>query len=208
MRVLAFFLLLFSHTVMGQWYVGGNVGVSFSNFKSKSPWKEVSNSSMTISVSAFKQVRPNTGLTVKLEYLQKGYYHKVCNTIYDKLEANYLEMPVMIDYNFIIPSLNNWKAHAGLGFYGAYWLTGKYKTRGFDSGDDRFDFKKQRYKRFDMGPGVMARIEYILKNGSVSLDSRYEIGLMDMQKGRNNNVANTNRTFVLGFTYMKYMQRN
>jgi hypothetical protein len=208
MRALLFLFVFFSYTATAQWYVGGAAGVSFSNFKSKSPWKEVTSSGMALGLTAFKQIKPNVGLTIQLEYLQKGYYHKVCNTIYDKLQSNYLELPITLDYNFLVPSMENWKAHVGLGFYGGYWLSGKYKTKGFDDIDDNFDFSKEGYKRFDFGPGVMGRIEYILKNGSLSFDVRYEVGLMDMQKKVNDTANNTNRTLVLGLCYMKYLQKN
>src|SRR6187399_2242334 len=93
------------------WSIGGNAGVSFSNYKAKTPWKEVSNMGYSFGMKGFKQVNSNFGVTLELQYIQKGYYHKVCDDIYDQLEANYLEVPIMIDYAIIVPSLQNWKAH-------------------------------------------------------------------------------------------------
>jgi len=95
------------------------------------------------------------------------------------------------------------KGHVDLGIYTAYWLSGKYKTKGFDDSSENFDFKKSNASRFDVGPNVGGRIEYILKNGSLSLDVRYEIGLLDLQKRANDNTRNTNRALVVGLYYLK-----
>jgi hypothetical protein len=185
------------------WYVGGKAGASFSNYKSRTPWKEVTNLGYTFGVTAFKQINNNFGVGFELQYIQKGYYHKICNTITDQLDANYLEIPVNVDYTFLIPGLKNWKAHANLGFYTAYWLSGKYRMEGFDTSSEDFDFDKSGARRFDFGPSAGARVEYILKNGSISLDCRYELGILDMQDAKNESMKNTNRALVLGINYMK-----
>jgi hypothetical protein len=203
-KILLIITFLFPLIAQAQlWSVGGNAGVSFSNYKAKTPWKEVSNMGFTFGVKGFKQVNSNFGMTVELQYIQKGYYHKVCNDIYDQLEANYLEVPIMIDYAIIIPSLQNWKAHLSLGIYGAYWLSGKYKMKGFDETREDFDFKQSEASRLDFGPNAGGRIEYILKNGSLSLDFRYELGLLDLQKQVNDDTNNVNRAFIVGLTYLK-----
>lgn len=190
------------------WYIGGNLGVSFSNYKTKTPWKEASNTGFTFGAKAFKQVNTNFGLIFELQYIQKGYNHKICNDITDQLKANYLEIPVMIDYTFIVPSLQNLKGHLNAGVYAAYWMSGKYKMTGFDESSEDFDFDKSNASRFDFGPNVGGRIEYLLKkNGSISLDFRYEIGLMDLQKQVEDGTKNTNRTFVIGVSYMKMLSK-
>jgi hypothetical protein len=186
-----------------QWFVGIKAGPTLSNYKTKTPWKEVSNFGYTFGATAFRQLNSNVGVNFELQYIQKGYYHKVCNTISDKLEAHYVEIPIMFDYTFIIPTLKNFKLHGNLGFYTAYWLSGKYKTKGLDdTGDDTFDFSKSKASRFDIGPNGGGRIEYVLKNGSLSLDFRYELGLLDLQKRVNDNTRNTNRAVVIGISYM------
>lgn len=203
-------LLLLSVPLASQaqlWYIGGKIGASFSNYKTQTPWKEVSNTGLDVGVIAFKQINPNYGLNIELHYIQKGYNHKVCTEISDQLDANYLEVPIMIDYTFIVPSLQNWKGHLNLGVYGAYWLSGKYKMAGFDESSEEFDFEKSEASRFDFGPNVGGRVEYLLKNGSISLDLRYEIGLLDLQKQINDNTKNTNRTFIVGLTYMKLLTK-
>jgi hypothetical protein len=185
------------------WYIGGKAGATLSNYKTKTPWKEVSNVGYTVGFTAFRQLSSNVGINLELQYIQKGYYHKICNTISDKLLANYVEVPIMFDYAFIIPSLRNVKLHGTLGVYTAYWLSGKYKTEGFDDTDETLDFEKSGTKRFDFGPNGGGRLEYILSNGSISLDFRYELGLLDLQKKINDDTSNTNRALVVGISYLK-----
>jgi hypothetical protein len=196
-------LLSLSFSANAQWSLGGKAGLTSSNYKTKTPWKEVSNMGFTVGITGYRQLNNNFGLLLDLSYIQKGYNHKICNTIYDQLEANYLEVPVMLDYRFIVPSLQNWRGHFTLGIYTAYWLSGKYKMEGFDVTSEDFDFSKTGASRFDFGPNAGARIEYILKNGSLSLDFRYEIGLLDLQKQALDNTKNTNRAMIIGLSYLK-----
>ena len=204
--ILILFLSLSAPLVCAQiWYVGIKAGPTLSNYKTKTPWKEVSNLGYTFGAVAYKQMSANIGVGLELQYIQKGYYHKICNTITDKLEAHYLEIPVMFDYTFIIPGLKNFKVHGNLGIYTAYWLSGKYQTEGFDTdqSSEDFDFDKSNAKRFDFGPNAGGRLEYFLKNASISLDLRYELGLVDLQNKLNDNTNNTNRVFIIGISYMK-----
>lgn len=187
------------------WYVGIKAGPTLSNYKTKTPWKEVSNLGYTFGAVGYKQITANIGIGIELQYIQKGYNHKICNTITDRLKAQYLEVPIVFDYTFIIPGFKNFKVHGNVGVYTAYWLSGKYQTEGFDTeqSTEDFDFDESNAKRFDFGPNVGGRLEYFLKNGSLSLDLRYEIGLLDLQNKLNDNTNNTNRAFIIGFSYMK-----
>ncbi len=207
MRIAFLILFLFSASLASAqiWYIGVKAGPTFSNYKTKTPWKEASNIGYTFGFTSFKQMGPHFGLALDLHYIQKGYYHKVCNTITDKLEAHYLEVPIMVDYTFIMPGLKNFKLHANVGVYTAYWLNGIYKTKGYDPGgaSDNVDFSQTGTKRFDFGPNVGGRLEYFLKNGSLSLDLRYELGILDLQSNAHDNTNNTNRAFIVGISYMK-----
>jgi hypothetical protein len=187
------------------WYVGPKAGATFSNYKSRTPWKEVTNAGYTAGIAAFKQITNNFGIGAEVQYIQKGYYHKICNTITDQLDANYIEVPLMADYSFLIPGLKNFKGHANIGFYSAYWLSAKYRMEGYDNNSDEFDFKKNDASRFDFGPLAGGRIEYILRNSSISLDFRYELGVLDLQNSVNDNTSNTNRAFVVGLNYLKIL---
>jgi hypothetical protein len=204
MKSILFILLFVPCLAYGQrWYIGGGAGVSFSNYKARTPWKEVSNTGFSVGAKGFRQLGANYGFTVELHYVQKGYFHKVCDEIYDQLQANYLEIPIMFDYAIIVPSLQNWKAHVNVGVYTAYWVSGKYTMKGFDQAGEDFDFEASKASRFDFGPNAGGRLEYVLRNGSLSLDFRYEIGLPDLQKQVQDNTKNTNRAFIVGLTYLK-----
>lgn len=205
-KILSILFILTSTVVSAQWYVGVKAGPTFSNYKTKTPWKEASNIGLNFGATAFRKVNSNFGVSAELQYIRKGYYHKICNTITDKLNTTYLEIPIMVDYTFIIPTLKNFKGHATLGLYTAYWLSAKYETEGFDNSSESFDFSKNKASRFDVGPNAGGRIEYMLKNASISLDLRYELGLVDLQKTMNDNTANTNRAFILGLSYFKLLK--
>lgn len=201
-------LLLSSSLTQAQLlYFGGNAGVTFSNYKAKTPWKEVPNMGFSAGLKGFKQINSNYGVMLELQYIQKGYFHKVCNDVYDQLEASYVEVPIMLDYTFIVPSLQNWRGHFNVGIYGAYWISGKYKMKGYDETQEDFDFDKSNTSRFDFGPNAGGRIEYILSKGTISLDFRYELGLLDLQKQVNDNTKNVNRAFIVGLSYMKSISK-
>lgn len=175
MRTTVLILLLSLSTTLASaqiWYIGIKAGPTLSNYKSKTPWKEASNLGYTFGAVGYKQMTANIGIGAELQYIQKGYFHKICNTITDKLKAQYIEVPIVFDYTFIIPGLKNFKVHGNLGIYTAYWLSGKYQTEGFetDESSEDFDFDKSNAKRFDFGPNVGGRLEYFLNNGSFSLD--------------------------------------
>ncbi len=203
-KIFAFILFVLPLSLFAQWSIGGKAGVTFSNYKTKSPWEEVSNIGYAVGISGYNKFNSNFGLFLELQYIQKGYNHQICDTFYDKLKGNYIEIPLLLDYSFIIPSLDNFRAHVNLGVYTAYWVGGKYETKIDDEAfTETFDFEKNNASRFDIGPSGGARIEYILKNGSISLDFRYEMGLIDLQKKVNDNTTNTNRAMIIGVTYLK-----
>ena len=205
-KILPLILILFSTTIFAQnWYVGFTAGPTFSNYKTKTPWKEVSNIGYTFGATAYRQTSANIGLSFGLQYITKGYNHVICNTITDKLNAAYIEIPIMVDYGFIVPTLKNFKAHLNLGFYSAFWLSGKYKMEGFDQTSESFDFSTSSASRFDIGPSGGGKIEYLLLNGSLSLDFRYELGLIDLQKKINDETKNSNHAWVIGISYMKLL---
>ena len=204
-KLIAVIFIILPLACSAQWHVGGKASVSFSNYKTKTPWKEIANTGFAAGFTAFKQVKINMGYSIGLEFIQKGYNHKICNTITDELEANYLEVPIMLNYTFLIPGVKNFKGHANAGFYTAYWISGKYKTQGFSTQSEDFNFESSEASRFDLGPSAGGRIEYVLRNGAISLDLRYELGLLDLQKKVSDNTRNTNRTFIIGISYLKLL---
>lgn len=202
-KIITFILLLSPLSLLAQWSVGLNAGATFSNFKTKTPWEEASNMGYTFGIKGYNQFNSNFGFNIELQYMQKGYNHQICDTYYDKLKADYIEIPLSLDYGFIVPAIDNLKIHASLGIYTAYWLSGKYETKIDDEAfTETYEFEEST-SRIDFGPSVGGRIEYLLKNGSLSLDLRYEMGLIDLQKKVTDNTSNVNRAMILGISYMK-----
>src|SRR5687767_6491247 len=114
-KLIAVIFALLPLACIAQWSVGGRASVSLSNYKTKTPWNEIANMGFAFGFTAFKQTNANFGYCLGLEYIQKGYNHKICNTITDELKANYLEIPIMLDYTFLVPGLKNFKAHVMAG---------------------------------------------------------------------------------------------
>ena len=186
-----------------QWSLGGKAGVTFSNFKTKTPWEEVSNTGYTVGLTAYNKFNDNFGFIIEAQYIRKGYNHQICDVYYDKLKATYLEVPMLLDYGFSVPAMENLKIHFALGFYTAYWLNGEYETKIDDEAfTEPYDLVKSGTSRFDFGPSGGARLEYLLKHSSISLDYRYEMGLIDLQKKVSDDTNNVNRAMVLGISYM------
>lgn len=196
------FGLLYS-TAIGQWQLGARAGVSLSDYKTQTPWKEALNQGFVFGLTGYKSLTTNIGLQAGFEYIEKGYYHKVCNTITDKFETTYLEIPLAMDHVFRLRAIQHIELHATLGFYAAYWISGKYTTTGFGTTSDPFDFKKNHASRIDLGSLFGGRIAYVLKKGTVSLDLRYEMGLIDLEEQSENNSRNTNRALVIGVGYTR-----
>lgn len=202
-KILLPLFVFISSTTIAQWSVGGKAGVTFSNYKTKTPWKEASNLGYTFGVAGYSKFNDNFGFNIELQYIQKGYNHQICDTFYDKLKATYIEIPMLLDYGFSVPGVENLKIHANLGFYSAYWLSGEYETKIDDEGfTETFEFEDSGASRFDFGPSGGARLEYLLKHSSISLDFRYEMGLIDLQKKVSDDVSNVNRAMVVGVSYL------
>lgn len=56
-------------------------------------------------------------------------------------------------------------------------------------------------------PSAGGRIKYLVKNGNLTLDFRYELGLIDLQKKVSDNTSNVNRAMIIGITYLKKVGR-
>jgi hypothetical protein len=207
-KIFTLIILLLPISLLAQWSLGINVSTSFSNYKTKTPWEEGSNIGYAFGIKGYNQFNSNFGFNIELQYIQKGYNHQICDTYYDKLKTDYIEIPMSIDYGFIVPAIQNLKIHGSLGFYSAYWLSGEYETKiDGEAFTETFEFEKNDASRFDFGPCAGARIAYLFKNGSLSLDYRYEMGLVDLQKKASDNTNNVNRATILGISYLKILGR-
>ncbi|HLT73989.1 MAG TPA: porin family protein [Ohtaekwangia sp.] len=201
-------IALFFPTIgFGQiWHAGIKAGVALSNFRNPTSWTEGIHTGYSFGATAYKQIRSNFGLGFEFQYQQKGYNHVLCETITDKLHAEYLEVPIMADYVFLIPGVKNLKGHVNAGGYAAYWLKGRYEMTGFGETEESFDFERSSARRFDFGPVAGGRLEWVRNHGSFSLDFRYAHGVSDMIKNKSDDTSrNTNRTFIVGLSYMRIL---
>jgi hypothetical protein len=202
-----FLILLFSlalHKASAQWFVGVKAGTVLANYKSPTYFKSAYKQGLLFGVTASKKINYDFEVQINAEYVQKGYYHYVCNTIYEKFETTFIQFPVLLGYN--VPLADKLKLHLKAGGYGAWWLSGRYKTSGFNPSDDNFDFSAREARRFDFGPVAGAEIEYLLLNGNLfGLEFRYDLGLQDMETSVDSG-TNTNRMMYLGAHYKFILQ--
>jgi hypothetical protein len=191
-----------SNDVFAQWHVGGKGGVVLADYKSPTNFKSAYKQGFMVGITASKQINYDFDIQINLEYAQKGYHHYVCNTIYEKLETTFLQVPLIISYN--VPVAEKLKLHLKVGGYGAFWLSGSYKSEGYKPSGDSFDFNSRGAKRFDFGPVGGAEIEYLLLNGNIfGIEFRYDLGLQDMESIEESG-KNTN-TMMFGGVYYKFI---
>jgi hypothetical protein len=184
---------------LAQWHVGGRAGITYSDYKSPTTFKSTPIQGKTVGLTAVKKLSYDFSLHVNLEYIEKGYHHLVCNTIYEKLQTTFVQIPLMLSYN--IPVAEKLKFQIKLGGYGAYWVGGKYKSEGYNPSTTEFDFKRMEATRVDFGINGGAQIEYLLLNGNLfGIDLRYDLGLRDMESGVGSG-KNTNKGWVAGLNY-------
>ena len=64
-----FILLLFPVITANaqQWSVGGKAGVTFSNFKTKTPWQEVSNIGYSVGLAGYNKFNENFGFNIEVQ---------------------------------------------------------------------------------------------------------------------------------------------
>jgi hypothetical protein len=87
------------------------------------------------------------------------------------------------------------------------WAMQTVKGAGDDYGNaDTTDAAGNVHSIFDFGPNAGGRIEYLLNSGTLSLNFRYELGLLDLQKQAHDNTKNSNRAFLVGISYLKMIR--
>lgn len=119
-----------------------------------------------------------------------GYSHKGAKEDDLKISAGYIEIPVHFGYRMGLT--DKISAFGEFGPYFGIGVAGKWKFDGEDLGDF---FGDDEAKRFDMGLGLRAGVEFMQK---YQVHIGYDFGLMklyDEDKNRNGN-------FTLGVSYM------
>jgi hypothetical protein len=191
--------ILAYYSVHAQWYVGGKAGVVLADYESPTEFKSTLKQGIMIGLTASGKLNYDFGIQLDLEYMEKGYHHYVCNTIYEKLETTFIQIPFMLSYN--IPFAEKLKVRVKAGGYAAWWLSAKYSMEGYKPSTTEYDFDARGAKRFDFGPSAGAEAEYLLHNGNVfGLEFRYDLGVQDMETAEGGG-SNTNRTMSAGLFY-------
>ena len=119
-----------------------------------------------------------------------GYSHKGAKEDDLKASAGYIEIPVHFGYRMAFS--DNISAFGEFGPYSGIGVAGKWKFDGEDFGDF---FGDDEAKRFDMGLGLRAGVEFCQK---YQVHVGYDFGLIKLyEEGKNRN-----GNFTLGVSYM------
>lgn len=206
MKNLYIILFLFPSTaVFAQFSVGLKAGMSMSDYSVKTKYEKASKGGLAAGLVVMNTVGKNMAIQADVLYVQKGYNHQICNQCYDKFTSTFIEVPLTIKYSFYLPKistkLENLKLNVVGGLYFSRWLNAKYETKIFDDKITQ-DFVFTGEKRADLGPNFGAGLEYALFAGSMILEYRYSVGMVDMSVPGSTN-AQKNKSAILSLTYLK-----
>ncbi len=208
MKKLSILFVLFSiasSSVFAQFSIGVKAGVSLSDYSVKTKYDKSNKGGIATGLVLMNTIGKNMALQADLLYVQKGYNHQICNQCYDKFTSTFIEVPLTLRYSFYLPKisskLENFKAHASGGVYFARWMNAKYETKIFnDKITENYAFSGEN--RADFGPNFGAGLEYALFSGSLVLDFRYSLGVVDMSPPGSTN-AQKNKSAILSLGYIK-----
>lgn len=206
MRSLLVVVLLFlTVPAVAQFSIGVKTGMSLSDYTVKTKYTKANKGGLAAGIVVMNTIGQNIGIQADLMYVQKGYNHRVCNQCYDKFTSTFIEVPVTLRYSFYLPKISsrlaNLKAHASGGIYFSRWLNARYETKVFDDKITE-DYIFSGESRADFGPNFGAGLEYSLFSGSLVLDYRYSLGLVDMSAPGSTN-AQKNRSAIISLSYLK-----
>ncbi|HZY82963.1 MAG TPA: porin family protein [Cyclobacteriaceae bacterium] len=204
-NILVIILIIISIQASAQFSVGLKTGVSLSDYTVKTKYNKSNKGGLAAGLVLMNTIGTNIGVQADILYVQKGYNHQICNQCYDKFTSTFIEVPVNLRYSFYLPKISsklaNLKAHASGGIYFSRWLNAKYETKIFDDKiSENYVFTGE--KRADFGPNFGAGLEYALFTGSLSLDFRYSLGVVDMSPPGSTN-AQKNRSAIISLGYLK-----
>lgn len=179
--------------------------MSLSDYTAKTKYTRASKGGLAAGLVVMNTIGKNMGVQADLLYVQKGYKQQICNQCYDKFTSTFIEVPVTLRYSFYLPKISpklaDLKAHASGGIYFSRWLNAKYETKIFDDKmTDNYEFSGE--SRADFGPNFGAGLEYALFSGSLQLDYRYSLGVVDMSAPGSTN-SQKNRSAIISLTYLK-----
>lgn len=203
-----FIILLFiviSGQAFAQFTVGLKTGISMSNFKVKTQFKDAAKIGFAGGVTVGNTIGKNLMLQADFLYVQKGYNHQICNQCYDRLTTVFVEIPVSLRYTLnlvtISPKLDNFKVNFNGGLYFSQWLNAQYETKIF-ADKVKQDYTFSGEKRLDFGPNFGLGLEYHLFAGSLHVDYRASLGMVDMSAPGSTS-ASKNSSGIISLSYLK-----
>jgi hypothetical protein len=168
---------------------GIKAGANFSN-----PKVEVNNTELDtktkvgLNAGVFMNIPMGSSLSVQPEVVYSSLGYKVND---DKVDLNYLTVPVLIKYNF---------AGSGFGIYAGpqigFLASAKYKPSNGSNTDIHDNFKGTDVSLV-FGP------EFMIPNTPVVLSGRYQVGLKNVAEpaAGNPDIKNNGATVTLGFRF-------
>ena len=141
----------------------------------------------------------NLGLRVELNFNQHGYQTEGDFTGDTKVNVNYLDIPILVQYD--IPTEGKIGAYLNAGPQLGYALNGT-----FDDGDEKqdIDFEDDEYARLDYGLAFGGGIGFDVAGGKMLfLELRYYLGLANLYDGDDSDdFTVNNRGFQVGLAFM------
>ncbi|WP_029903102.1 porin family protein [Prevotella sp. 10(H)] len=191
---------------------GVKAGMNLSNFSGDGADGMDAKIGFNVGVTVDYQLTQELYLLTGLEFTMKGGKDKGTLSLpgYDytytgeeKDNPMYLQIPIHLGYKLAVADATNIVFHAGP--YIAYGVGGKSKIKGSyaSAGENAYVdtdidfFGKDRAKKFDMGLGLGATVEF----GKIGVGLGYDFGLLNMSRSSELKVRNMNAYLTLGYKF-------
>lgn len=184
----ALIAIVFATTVQAQHVnVGIKAGLNLYNIKNSNDSKYDMKPGLHAGLLGHIHVNKNFAIQPELLFSAQGAKYKTSG-VDTKLNLNYLNVPIMLQYMFD----NGFRLEAGP-------QLGLLLTAKADDGTTKTDIKSD-LKPVDLGLGF--GIGYIHVPSGFGVDARYNLGLSNINDNDNNGVKSFNRGFQVGVFYL------
>jgi hypothetical protein len=120
------------------------------------------------------------GIKAEILFQQKGEVYKDAHSSAKfKIYFNYITLPILFRVSH---SFGNFTLSGGAGPYVGYALNGKLVGIEPDNNSSKLEFGKDKSRRFDAGLCIDMGGGFKLGPGTLFLDLRYDLGLMDISQ--------------------------
>lgn len=184
----ALIAIVFATTVQAQHVnIGIKAGLNLYNIKNSNDSKYDMKPGLHAGLLGHIHVNKNFAIQPELLFSAQGAKYKTSG-VDTKLNLNYLNLPIMLQYMFD----NGFRLEAGP-------QLGLLLTAKADDGTTKTDIKSD-LKPVDLGLGF--GIGYIHVPSGFGVDARYNLGLSNINDNDNNGVKSFNRGFQVGVFYL------